>query len=252
MLQLLWNSIMFELRAVSKFFTGADGVITVLDTFSCTFEPGIAYGITGPSGAGKTTLLNLLIGIDAPSSGSIFFEGNDIAPMATHATKAYEQFLRSAVGVVFQNPFLVPELSLVDTIGFKGLLMGMPRAEIVARVEQLAQALGLKDFLSQPVTLLSGGQQQRVALARALFVQPKFLLIDEPTAHLDNAHARSIVQLLKNIQKESGCGLIVASHDPLVIDAMEIRVDLGLAEKNFANYPLSSSKSLERLYREQP
>lgn len=74
MLQLLWNSIMFELRAVSKFFTGADGVITVLDTFSCTFEPGIAYGITGPSGAGKTTLLNLLIGIDAPSSGSIFLK----------------------------------------------------------------------------------------------------------------------------------------------------------------------------------
>ena len=217
---------MFELRGVTKFFTTSDGVINVLQDFSYSFEPGISYVITGPSGAGKTTLLNLLMGIDVPSSGTIFFEGRDVAHMARYDKKSYEQFLRFSVGVVFQNPLLVPELSLVDTIGFKGLLTGMPRSELLARVAQVASDLGLTHFLSQPVTLLSGGQQQRVALGRALFLQPKFLLIDEPTAHLDAALARGIVVLLKEIQKTTGCGLLVTSHDPLVIEAMDVKVDL--------------------------
>ena len=102
----------------------------------------------------------------------------------------------------------------------------MSRAEISARVEQLAELLGLKSLLQQPVALLSGGQQQRVALGRALFAKPQFLLIDEPTAHLDKVTAQEIVKLLRQIQEKTECGLIVTSHDPLVIESMEIKIDL--------------------------
>ena len=218
---------MFELQHVTKFFSSTScNKVQVLQDFSYTFELKKSYVITGSSGSGKTTLLNLMMGIDAPSSGKIFFQQQDVTYSARYNRTAYEKFLLQSIGVVFQQPLLVPELNFIDTLGFKGLLLGMSRADIIARVEQLADLLGLASCLQQPVALLSGGQQQRVALGRALFIKPQFLLIDEPTAHLDVKTAQEIVQLLREIQEKAGCGLIVTSHDPFVMESMDVRIDL--------------------------
>lgn len=223
---------MFELQHVTKsFFSTSCNKVQVLQDFSYTFELNKSYVITGSSGSGKTTLLNLMMGIDAPSSGKIFFQQQDITYIAHYNRTVYEQFLLRSLGVVFQQPLLVPELNFIDTLGFKGLLLGMVRADIITRVEQLAELLGLSSCLQQPVAFLSGGQQQRVALGRALFIEPQFLLIDEPTAHLDAITAQEIVQLLREIQGKTGCGLIVTSHDPLVMESMDVRIDL----KNLMN-----------------
>lgn len=212
---------MFELREVTKTFVQAQGLTTVIDKVSYTFEKGISYAIMGPSGAGKSTFLALLAGFEPVTSGTITYQNIDVTAMARGPLHVYENFLQESLGLVFQNPCLIPELSIIENISIKGLISGMSHAACQARAQELLQRVGLGAIAQQSVTTLSGGQQQRIALARALFFAPSFLLLDEPTAHVDSATARDIILLLKEFQKKDGVGIIVVCHDAELAQAMD-------------------------------
>lgn len=213
---------MFELRNVTKKFdTNKFGSTLVVENLTYTFLPGVSYGIMGPSGTGKSTLLYLLAGLEQPTEGAVFFDGVNISKKAQKNRDLHEQFLLKSVGLVFQAPYLIPELSIIENIGIKGLIMGMSQAEISDRATYLLEHVSLTDIIYQPVMVLSGGQQQRIALARALFYTPKFLLLDEPTAHIDTHTAHEMLIVLQKIQKNEHVGCIVVSHDPLVAQAMD-------------------------------
>lgn len=212
---------MFQLCNVTKKFSNAHGVTTVMDDACYVFEQGSSYAIMGPSGVGKSTLLSLLTGFEKPTQGTITYHGTNIATLAHEAPHDYSDFLHAKVGLVFQSPCLVPELSMLDNVSIKGLISGISHEACHVRATQLLERVGLCGCLQQSVMTLSGGQQQRVALARALFIAPQFLLLDEPTAHVDAQTAHDIIMLLQEFQKEDGIGIIVVCHDMAVAHAMD-------------------------------
>lgn len=209
---------MFELRNVTKTFFTHAGATTVIQDLNYTFLPGVSYAIMGPSGTGKSTLLYLMAGLEQATAGSIMFNGH---PVVHEETTEYETFLLRSVGLVFQSACLIPELSLRENVGIKGFIAGMSYQQITQRATELLVQVGLEDVIDKPVTVLSGGQQQRVALARALFVMPHYLLLDEPTAHVDAHTAHELLMLLERIKQQHNVGCIVVSHDPAVARAMD-------------------------------
>lgn len=210
----------FVLDNVTKIFAQPDKDLVVLHDVTYTFEQGISYGISGVSGSGKSTLLHILAGLEAPTKGKVFFDGNNLAQLSEDD---YRFFLNNTIGLVFQDAYLLQELTVLENTIIKGLLRGTG-FDVCARegLDLLAQ-LGLEGLEHKKPSQLSGGQAQRVALARALYGNPGFVLADEPTAHLDENSAQVIIQLMIKYQKKSGCGLIVSSHDPRVLNQLERR-----------------------------
>jgi ABC-type lipoprotein export system ATPase subunit len=212
---------MLELHNVSKKFSHVQGSTTVLEGASYVFEKGSSYAIMGPSGAGKSTLLSLLTGFEAPTQGAITYHEKNVATLAHASPRDYADYLQKTLGLVFQTPCLVPELSILENVSIKGLISGMSHDACRVRATRLLDRVGLGACLGQSVMTLSGGQQQRVAVARALFVAPQFLLLDEPTAHVDAATAHDIITLLQEFKKEDGIGIIVVCHDVALAHAMD-------------------------------
>lgn len=212
---------MFELHSVTKIFSNKMGsILPVLDDLSYTFLPDVSYAIMGSSGVGKSTLLYLLAGLEKPTAGSICWNGKLINH--AHSTRtSHEQFLLHDVGLVFQNPCLVPELNVIENIGIKGLIVGMSYHHIEERVHDLATKFGLTTVMDHPVGVLSGGQQQRIAVARALFLKPRYLLFDEPTAHVDAASAYDMLTVLNDLKTAERIGCIMVSHDPKIAHTMD-------------------------------
>jgi putative ABC transport system ATP-binding protein len=167
--------------------------------------------VIGASGSGKTTLLNIIGCIDSPSNGAVEVCGQDIAALADDALS---DFRARNVGFIFQTFSLVPVLSAYENIEFPLLLVGMPQAERRRRTLEMLEAVGLGPQARQRPNELSGGQRQRVAIARALVKQPQVVLADEPTANLDSVTGASIIELMRQVQKQSRTTFIFATHDP--------------------------------------
>lgn len=190
----------------------------VLRDISVTFIQDISYAITGPSGSGKTTLLHIMAGMEPPDAGSLEFIGQDIYKMSQ---KERAQFLHKNIGFVFQLPYLIKELSVIENIMLKGIINNMSIADCQNEAYNLLDVIGLRMRAHAQPTELSGGQQQRVALARALFGKPAFLLADEPTGSLDTHTGQEILDLLFQFRKIYNMGLIISSHNPYVIEQMQ-------------------------------
>ena len=210
----------FVLDNVTKIFAQPDKDLVVLHDVTYTFEQGISYGISGVSGSGKSTLLHILAGLEAPTKGKVFFDGNNLAQLSEDD---YRFFLNNTIGLVFQDAYLLQELTVLENTIIKGLLRGTGFDVCAREGLDLLVQLGLEGLEHKKPSQLSGGQAQRVALARALYGNPGFVLADEPTAHLDENSAQVIIQLMIKYQKKSGCGLIVSSHDPRVLNQLERR-----------------------------
>ncbi len=171
--------------------------------------------IVGPSGSGKTTLLNLLGGLDKPTEGKVFIDGQEITKLSD---KKLINFRLNNIGFVFQSFNLIPVLTAKENVSFIMLLQKRNKKEMNQRAEELLKQVGLEDKINVRPNKLSGGQQQRVAVARALASRPKFILADEPTANLDTEAAFNLLDIMARLNKEENITLLFSTHDQRVIE----------------------------------
>ena len=171
--------------------------------------------ILGRSGSGKTTLLNLLGGLDRPTNGQVFFEGQDLSSMSE---MELTEFRRHKVGFIFQSYGLLPLLSAYENVELPLRINGAPRSERRRLAEKALDRVGLLPRARHRPYELSGGEQQRVAIARALVGDPLLLLADEPTGDLDTTTGLNIANLLKGMALEQGVTVVVATHDTTLAD----------------------------------
>ena len=204
-----------RLVGVSKTYETQAARITALERMNWSIGGGEAAALMGPSGCGKTTILNLLGGMDRPSGGEIWVNGENVAGMTERQLELYR--LRK-IGFVFQFFNLIPSLSAIENLELPMLLAGVAPEERRARAEGLLETVGLKAKGFKRPEELSGGEQQRVAVCLALVNDPPIILADEPTGNLDSHNARVISSMLIDLATSRGKTVLVASHDPKVVE----------------------------------
>ncbi|MGB0278710.1 MAG: ATP-binding cassette domain-containing protein [Prochlorococcaceae cyanobacterium] len=209
----------------------------VLQDINFRVDPGEVVLLTGPSGCGKTTLLTLVGALRSLQHGELQVLG---VPLA-QAGRGDRRRLRQRIGMIFQGHNLLRCLTAEQNVQMGAdLLPGLSYAQRRGQAREWLRAVGLGDQLSKVPHDLSGGQKQRVAIARALAAHPRLLLADEPTAALDGRTGREIVELLQRLAREQGCGVLMVTHDPRILDladrllAME---DGRLIENRVASMP---------------
>jgi ABC-type sugar transport system ATPase subunit len=192
-------------------------VVTALDRFSLEIAQGELLVLLGPSGCGKTTLLRLIAGLEEPSSGNFSLDGQSLDGVPPQ---------KRAIGMAFQYPALLPQLTVRENIALGPKLRGIPAADMQTRVAEVAGLLGLADLLNRLPETLSGGQQQRVSLARALANRPSVLLLDEPLANLDPLSRGELRDVIRSAQQKLGVTTIYVTHDQSEAAAISDRIAL--------------------------
>ena len=193
---------------LSKIYGKGENEVRALDDVSFSVEKGQFVAIIGPSGSGKSTLLHILGGVDRPTAGKVFLEGQDVFAQNEDQLAI---FRRRQVGLIYQFYNLIPVLNVTENITLPVLMDG--RQVNQERLEDLLTTLALKGREKHLPNQLSGGQQQRVSIGRALMTSPAVVLADEPTGNLDSKNSQEIVELLKLSNKQYGQALIVITHD---------------------------------------
>jgi putative ABC transport system ATP-binding protein len=211
-----------EARALTKIFPMPAGPVTALADVSLVVHPGDHVAISGPSGCGKSTLLHLLGCVETPTSGSLLFEGREVARLRD-AERSRIRLTR--IGFVFQRFFLLPMLTAWENVELPQSEAGFSRRERRDRTAQLLEFVGLSERAGHRPSQLSGGEMQRVAIARALANRPKLLLADEPTGELDEATGEGIADLLDRVRRE-GAALVVVTHNPALAARAERRLSM--------------------------
>jgi ABC-type lipoprotein export system ATPase subunit len=217
------HGVQVELRRVTKRFGPAARAETVLDDLSWTFGAAALHVISGPSGSGKTTLLNVVAALERPDAGEVCIESQIVSDMSGELAAAWR---RGTLGYLSQHSTLVDFLSARENVELALTLRGMRHAQTTAIAEQWLDWVGLGALAERRADQLSGGEQRRVALARALAPQPRLLVADEPTAHLDRLSGRLVIKLLQRAAHERSTTVIAASHDRDLVVAADARLDL--------------------------
>jgi len=207
---------------VTRVYPLPAGAVVALDHVSLTVEPGEFIAVMGPSGSGKSTLLNLMGCLDVPTTGKIYFSGQDISRLGDDDLT---RLRRDHIGFVFQQFNLIPLLSALENVEFPVLLTA-GRVESRRRATEVLRAMNLDDALfSHRPGELSGGEQQRVAIARALANDPDLLLCDEPTGNLDTKTGTAIMDLLA-AENRRGKTIVMVTHDPRVAGYARRRIQI--------------------------
>ncbi len=170
--------------------------------------------LVGPSGSGKTTLLQLIGCLDQPTSGQVYINGKNVTKLNRNQRA---DMRRGTIGFIFQFFALIPTLTAYENVEMPLLLIGQNASERRERVTYLLEAVDLSDRAHHRPDQLSGGEQQRVAIARALATNPALILADEPTANLDTANGKQIMETMTRLNQETGVTFVFATHDPRVI-----------------------------------
>jgi len=200
---------LFETREVCRTFRSATGDVAALDRISLTVERGEFLAITGPSGRGKTTLMALLGALDRPTSGLVFFDGEDLGG----ASEPYRSRVRRRLGIIFQSSPMIQGLPLWENVTYPLVPRGVSTRQRRTLAAKLLERVGIRGRDGARPEELSGGERQRVGIARALAADPEALLADEPTSDLDRDTAAAVLDLLREFHL-SGRTVIVATHDP--------------------------------------
>ena len=216
-----------EIKNVQKSYWRDTLEIPVLENINLDIMKGDFLALMGPSGTGKTTLLNLIAGIDRPSTGQIFVDGTDIAPLSESMLAKWRS---DNVGFVFQFYNLMPVLTAFENVELPLLLTKMSKKERKQQVETALSVVGLADRMHHYPNQLSGGQEQRVAIARAIATDPSFILADEPTGDLDKVSAEEIMSLLSQLNDRFGKTIIMVTHDPRAAEKAKIQIHLDKGE----------------------
>jgi len=210
-----------ELRQLTKRFRSGDRWLTVLDQVDLSVDTGEFVAVLGPSGSGKSTLLALTAGLEPPSSGEVWIDGERLADLDEDGLALLR---RRKIGFVFQSFELLHNLTALENVLLPLELIRAPRSE--ARAREILAAVELSDRLHHYPAQLSGGEQQRVALARAFASDPMILLADEPTGNLDSATGQNVLAQIVELQRERGCTLILVTHDRAIAAAADRRIHL--------------------------
>lgn len=200
-----------ELRLENVSYQYKNGDRKVVNHVTCRFEGGRLNAIIGSSGSGKTTLLSLMAGLDQPTHGRIYIDGELLADLDL------DQYRRERVSMIFQAFQLFPLLTALENVCFPMQLNGVSKEEIRARGKSLLASVGIVEekFHRYPANL-SGGEQQRVAIARTLATGAQVLLADEPTGNLDKANGENVIEILAQLAHEQGYCVIIVTHDPSI------------------------------------
>ncbi len=196
-------------RGLRKEYGSGEARVRALDDIDLTVLRGEALAVMGPSGCGKSTLLHLLGGLDRPSAGEIWLDGQRIDRLSE---RALSRVRRHEVGFVFQAYHLMEELTAQENVELPALLAGRAPKEAEDRALELLEQVGLSDRANHLPSALSGGQRQRVAIARALANEPLVVLADEPTGNLDSAATLEVLRLFEALHR-SGLTLVIVTHD---------------------------------------
>ena len=199
---------LMQIQHLSKVYGQGENEVRAVDDISFTVEKGEFLAIIGPSGSGKSTLLHILGGVDCPTSGKVFVDGQDVYAQNEDQLAI---FRRRQVGLIYQFYNLIPVLNVVENMTLPVLMDG--RQVNQERLEELLDVLGLRGREKYLPNQLSGGQQQRVSIGRALMNAPAVVLADEPTGNLDSKNSQEIVELLKMSNKKYGQTLVIITHD---------------------------------------
>ncbi len=209
---------MIEVRNLSKTFVTKDANVEALQDINLSIQTGDIYGIIGMSGAGKSTLVRCLNFLERPTEGTVEIEGRDLSKLSEWELRAQ----RAQIAMIFQHFNLLMQKNVIDNICFPLLYAGgrkstMSKEDARKRARELLEIVGLKEKERAYPSQLSGGQKQRVAIARALAANPKILLCDEATSALDPQTTQSILQLLKQINRDYGITIVIITHEMSVV-----------------------------------
>ena len=228
-----------ELRNVTKRF----GSNMVIDNINLTIPQGQMVTLLGPSGCGKTTILRLVAGLEKPSEGQIYIDGEDV----THRS-----IQQRDICMVFQSYALFPHMSLGDNVGYGLKMLGVPRGDVKARVKEALAMVDLEGFEDRYVDQISGGQQQRVAIARALALKPDIMLFDEPTSALDPELVGEVLKVIQSLARE-GMTMLIVTHEmdfALSISDRVVLMENGVVQADIAPQVIRSpleAPSLQRI-----
>ncbi len=205
-----------HIEGLSKRYGSGDTAVLALKDVNMRVAPGEVVGLIGPSGSGKSTLLKCLGAVIDPTTGrmtlgdEVIFDGD----WKVHDLRALR---RDKIGFVFQAPYLIPFLDVIDNVALLPMLAGVPNGQARERAMELLTALDVQHRAQAMPTQLSGGEQQRVAIARGLVNRPPVILADEPTAPLDSERALAVVRILNEMARQYQTAIIVVTHDEKII-----------------------------------
>jgi ABC-type lipoprotein export system ATPase subunit len=216
--------IVAEARGLRKSYGGGAQERVVLDGLDASFGSGRLVAVTGPSGSGKTTLLHLLAGLSDPDEGEVLVLGRRLADLDREGRAALR---REDVALIGQDPGLTPFLSARENVELGLALRRLPPSAAGERALEALKRVGLGERVEQRSGRLSAGERQRVAIARAVAAGARLLLADEPTARLDEANALGVGSLFAQLAREFGAAVVVATHDPLLVEQADATLTLG-------------------------
>ena len=207
-----------ECRSVARRFREGDSTLEVLSSVDLSVGPAERLAIIGASGSGKTTLLQIMGGLDDPSSGEVFVDGQSMA----NTDEAAKGRLRNRyLGFVYQFHHLLPEFSAQENVAMPLLIRRLKKEEAMTQAADLLDRVGLGERLDHKPGELSGGERQRAAVARALITRPKLVLADEPTGNLDAGNGAHVLRLMLELNEELRTSLVIVTHDHSIAEQMD-------------------------------
>ncbi len=221
------RQVLYSVRHAGKKVTGPAGELEILKDIDLTVHKGETVAIIGASGSGKSTLLHLLGTLDRATSGSVLFEGRDLAAFSAEEAAA---FRNRELGFVFQFHHLLPEFTAVENVAMPAVIAGMPKEKALKMASESLEKFGLGHRRDHSVQTLSGGERQRAAIARATLMEPKVLLADEPTGNLDEKTGELVAEALKALNRDLGMTLVVVTHNRELAAGMDRSLELKAGE----------------------